>query len=210
MAIETTAPRTRASERARRREQLLDAADRVVHHRGLDASMDEIAAEAGITKPVLYRHFGDKDGLFEALAERYVEELTSVLRPAGDGGDARSRLAARIDAYLSYVESEPERYRFLLGAAERPRTAALVAEFRKHHVADCASRAVENMRRAGLDADVGEAWSHCVSGMVRAAGIWWLETRTLPRERLVEYLTTFLWDGFSALRRVTAAREPTP
>ncbi len=180
---------------------MLDAADRVVRRRGREMSMDEIAGEAGITKPVLYRHFGDKEGLYEALAERYVEELRRELMPAAEAPDARSRLAASIDAYLSYVEREPERYRFLLGAAERSRTAGLVAEFRRQRVERCASSATESMRRSGVDPAVGELWAHAVGGLVREAGIWWLETRELPRERVVEHLTAVLWDGGSALRR---------
>jgi AcrR family transcriptional regulator len=205
MATETAATRRRDSQRARRRErrrkELLDVADRVIQRRGVGVSMDEIASEAGITKPVLYRHFGDKDGLFEALTERYVDELARALRPAVDAAEPRSRLAATIDAYLSYVEREPERYRFLLHAGEQPRTAALVADFRRRHIADCAFTASENLRAAGLDPGFAEPWAQCVIGMVRAAGVSWLETRALPRAQLVDYLTTILWDGFSSLRR---------
>ena len=74
--------RTRIDARRRRREELLDAADRVISRLGPQASMDEIASEAGITKPILYRHFGDKDGLHQALAARYVDALMSALRAA--------------------------------------------------------------------------------------------------------------------------------
>lgn len=169
--------------------------------------MDEIAAEAGITKPILYRHFGDKEGLYEALAERYVEELKRELMPAAEAPNARSRLAASIDAYLSYVEREPERYRFLLGAAERSRTAGLVADFRRARVEQCASRATESMRRVGVEPVIGELWAHAVGGLVREAGIWWLETRALPRERVVEHLTAILWDGGTALRRSANSPE---
>jgi AcrR family transcriptional regulator len=209
MATTTPAIRRRDLERARRREQrreeLLDVADRVIQRRGTDVSMDEIASEAGITKPVLYRHFGDKDGLWEALTHRYVDELTSVLRPAAETTEGRARLAATIDAYLSYVELEPERYRFLLTASGQSRTSPLVAEFRRRQVADCLFTAVDSLRRAGLDPGFAEPWAHCVSGMIRSAGISWLETRALPREQLVEYLTTILWDGFSSLRKKAAA-----
>lgn len=190
-----------AQRRERRREELLDVADRVIQRRGVDVSMDEIASEAGITKPVLYRHFGDKDGLFQALTERYVDELTLALRPAIQATEPRDRLAAAIDAYLVYVEREPERYRFLLHASEQPRTAATVADFRRRNIAECAFTSEENLRRAGMDPGFAEPWAECVSGMVRAAGTSWLETRSLPRGRLVEYLTTILWDGFSSLRR---------
>jgi AcrR family transcriptional regulator len=204
MATETAAARTRDSERTRRRkrrrEELLDVADRVIRRRGVVVSMDEIASEAGITKPVLYRHFGDKDGLYEALTERYVDELKLSLKPAIEADEPRDRLAAAIDAYLSYVEREPERYRFLLHASEQPRTAGIVADFRRRHIGECAFTAEDNLRRAGMDPGFAEPWAECVSGMVRAAGTSWLETRSLPRERLVDYLTTILWDGFSSLR----------
>jgi AcrR family transcriptional regulator len=209
MAIETTATRARDPKRARRerrREELLDVADRVTQRRGVAVSMDEIASEAGITKPVLYRHFGDKDGLYEALTERYVDELKTALKPATKASEPRDRLAAAIDAYLAYVEREPERYRFLLHASERPRTAGIVADFRRRHIAECAFTAEDNLRRAGIDPGFAEPWAQCVSGMIRAAGTSWLEARSLPRDRLADYLTTILWEGFSSLRRATAAK----
>jgi AcrR family transcriptional regulator len=181
----------RARRREERREELLDVADQVIQRRGTDVSMDEIASQAGITKPVLYRHFGDKDGLLEALTQRYVDELTNVMRPAAQVAEPRDRLAATIDAYLSYVELEPERYRFLLEASGQSRTSPLVAEFRRRQVADCLFTAVESLRRAGLDPGFAEPWAHCVAGMIRAAGISWLET-------------TILWDGFASLREQAA------
>ena len=209
MATATTATRARDPKRVRRerrREELLDVADRVTQRRGVAVSMDEIASEAGITKPVLYRHFGDKDGLYEALTERYVDELKTALKPATRASEPRDRLAAAIDAYLAYVEREPERYRFLLHASERPRTAGIVADFRRRHIAECAFTAEDNLRRAGIDPGFAEPWAQCVSGMIRAAGTSWLEARSLPRDRLADYLTTILWEGFSSLRRATAAK----
>ena len=203
MATPRTTTRRRSPDRARdreqRREQLLDAADRVIRRRGPDASMDEIASEAGITKPILYRHFGNKEGLHEALAERYVEALMGELRATDSIKEPRAHLSARIDAYLSFVESEPEQYRFLLGAAEEPGTSALVAEFRRRLAAECAIATAESLRRAGLDPEVAESWAHGMVGMVRSAGIWWLDTRSLPRAVLVESLTSLLWDGVSRL-----------
>jgi hypothetical protein len=129
-----------------------------------------------------------------------------VLRPASETDDPRSRLAATIDAYLSYVEREPDRYRFLLAAAEQPRTAVLVADFRREYVGDCAFTSSTKLDHAGLDPGFAEPWAQCVSGMIRAAGASWLEQRALPRARLVEYLTTVLWDGFAALRATSSVR----
>jgi AcrR family transcriptional regulator len=199
VAATRTTARRRGADREQRREQLLDAADRVIRRRGPDASMDEIASEAGITKPILYRHFGNKEGLHQALAERYVDALMGELRATDSIREPRAHLSARIDAYLSFVEREPEQYRFLLGAAEEPGTSALVAEFRRRLAAECALATAESLRRAGLDPEMAEPWAHGMVGMVRAAGIWWLDTRALPRSVLVESLTSLLWDGVSRL-----------
>jgi AcrR family transcriptional regulator len=190
-----------ARQRERRREELLDAADRTVRRLGPNVSMDEVAAEAGITKPVLYRHFGDKEGLHDALAARYIEELEQTLRGATSEAGGRARLEATIDAYLRYVEREPERYRFLLEAADKAHTRKLVADFRKRNVASCAFATAENLRRAGLDPKLSELWAHSVSGMIRSVGIWWLETGSMPREQLAEHLTAVLWEGLPALKR---------
>lgn len=79
----------------------------------------------------------------------------------------------------------------------------MVADFRRRHIAECAFTAEDNLRRAGMHPGFAEPWAECVSGMIRAAGTSLLETRSLPRERLVDYLTTILWEGFSSLRRAT-------
>src|SRR3954453_16937188 len=88
-----------------RRSQLLAAADRVVQRDGSAASMNLIAAEAGITKPILYRHFGDKGGLYRALAARHIDQLLARLRAAlSTRGGLRARTRATFDAYLASVE----------------------------------------------------------------------------------------------------------
>src|SRR3954465_14973944 len=98
-------------DREARREALLDAADRIVQRDGPAVSMASIAAEAGITKPILYRHFGDKGGLYAALAERHTQRLLLVLQEAlAAGGATRARVERTIDAYLATIESEPQVY----------------------------------------------------------------------------------------------------
>jgi AcrR family transcriptional regulator len=161
--------------------------------------MDEIASEAGISKPILYRHFGDKDGLHRALAERYVEALLGELQASRVADDPRANIAAGIDAYLAFIEREPEGYRFMLSAAAQPRTSVIVDDFRRRLADDCAFATAERLRRSGLDAEIAEPWAYGVVGMVRSVGIWWLDTRAVPREQLVEHLTTLLWEGFSML-----------
>src|SRR6478609_9088606 len=98
-----------------RRRELLEAADRVVLRDGPKASMNAIAAEAGITKPILYRHFGDKGGLYRALATRHTDALLASLRAALDApADRRRRVESTLDTYLAAIEARPQVYRFLM------------------------------------------------------------------------------------------------
>ncbi|MGZ6792170.1 MAG: TetR family transcriptional regulator, partial [Mycobacteriales bacterium] len=110
---------TLAADRDARRESLLAAADRVVQRDGASASMAAIAAEAGITKPILYRHFGDKGGLYAALAERHTDTLLDALVDAlTAGGPPRARVLRTVDTYLAAIEAQPQVYRFLVQSEE--------------------------------------------------------------------------------------------
>jgi AcrR family transcriptional regulator len=183
--------------RTARRAALLDAADRIVQRDGPAASMASIAAEAGITKPILYRHFGDRGGLFAALADRHTERLLAVLRGALEvPGTRRERVGRTVGAYLAAIEAEPQVYRFLVHADEAAGAESSVRSF-THRVA--------GLLADGMAADRGlpgpdvraQAWSHGIVGMVQASGDWWLEHRPCTRAELVEQLLALLEGGGS-------------
>ncbi|MFC5905954.1 TetR family transcriptional regulator [Streptacidiphilus monticola] len=185
-----------------RRKELLDAAERVVRRDGPRASMNAIAAEAGITKPILYRHFGDKNGLYEALADRHSTALLAAINaalslPLG----RRERVEAVLDTYLSAIEAGPEIYRFLTHpdpTAEGLTPAGPLAPTLRA-IADELSRAVYDELDLGPEAPViAEAWGRAMTGMVLAAGDWWLETQPVPRERMVQILADLLWGRLAA------------
>jgi AcrR family transcriptional regulator len=196
--------------RAERREHFLDVADAAISRDGPDVSINLIAAEAGVAKPILYRHFGDKGGLYQALAERYVRSLMEELRVAlRKTDDPRTRLAATIDAYLSFVEERPEQYGFLMHRAVGERAAEAqetVADFIRQVAAEIALELGEEMRRNRVDSGAAQPLAHGLVGMVQLAGDWWLRDRTMPRARLVEYLTTLLWDGFGGMAAAGVAQ----
>ena len=193
-----TSRRSAGGTGASRREELLDAADRIVQRDGPEASMAAIAAEAGITKPILYRHFGDKSGLFRALAERHTDQLLARLR-AGllTRGPRRLRVRTTIDAYLAEIEAQPEVYRFLLhrAALEEPAVHGQVTLFVRRLGDELAAGIAVEL---GLDDEqLAQAWGHAVVGMVQSAGDWWLERRTVSRDRLADQLTDLLMTGFA-------------
>ena len=182
--------------RAQRREALLDAADRIVQRDGPAASMAMIAAEAGITKPILYRHFGDKDGLYAALTDRHTERLLAALQAALElPGPRRDRVARTVDAYLAALEAEPQVYRFLVHSDEAAGADSSVRSFTRR-VSDLLAEGIGTEN--GLDGSSVRArtWAHGIVGMVQAAGDWWLEQRPCPRAELVEELVVLLAGGY--------------
>ena len=191
-----------AAHRAARRSELLDAADRVITTDGPAASMRSIAAAAGITKPVLYRYFGDKGGLYRALADRYLGPLVGAVRQALTGPvDAQGRTRATVDAYLAFIESQPQVYRFLMHRAlvEQPEAHTAVSEAIRR-LGDEVGRALrEELELDGAAADAATALGHGIVGMVHVAGDWWLEHRSLSRDELAAALTGLLVGGLTQL-----------
>jgi AcrR family transcriptional regulator len=185
-----------------RREQLLEAADRVVRRDGSAASMNLIAAEAGITKPILYRHFGDKGGLYRALAGHYIDDLLARLRAAlTTRGGLRARTRATIDAYLTAVGEQPQVYRFLVerAAVEEPDVRGEVQGFVRRFGDELAA-GIRAEPALDVSADRALVWAHGIAGMVQAAGDWWLDHPEVPREQMVEELTALLFGAFGTAR----------
>ncbi|WP_326794362.1 TetR/AcrR family transcriptional regulator [Streptomyces sp. NBC_01808] len=200
-----------------RRRELLEAADRVVLRDGPGASMNAIAAEAGITKPILYRHFGDKGGLYRALAVRHTDALLAALRAALDAPTGRrERVEATLDTYLSAIEARPQVYRFLMhpadgGAAEVAEQAASPEAGERgfevgRHSAPLLRRLGEELAQVIADridfgpggAVIARAWGHGIVGMMHAAGDWWLHERPCTRAELVQSLADLLWGRLAA------------
>jgi AcrR family transcriptional regulator len=183
-----------------RRRELLEAADRVVLRDGPQASMNAIAAEAGITKPILYRHFGDKGGLYRAPAKRHTDALLRALQVAVDADvDRRQRVAGTLDTYLAAIEARPQVYRFLMHPAEDNQTAEQGFDVGRHsapllrRLGEELGKVIADRVDLGPDGDrLARAWGHGVVGMMHAAGDWWLAERPCSRGELVENLTDLL------------------
>ncbi|MGH9187242.1 MAG: TetR/AcrR family transcriptional regulator [Acidimicrobiales bacterium] len=183
--------------RATRREALLDAALEVIRHQGPGASMREMAAAAGITKPILYRYFGDRDGLLAAVADRFSDELVETLGAAMSAApnDPRGRIEGGLDAFLRFMEDEGATYRFLTAraAAAGPTITSVV-----DRVSQPLSLIIgEEMRSLGADSGAAEPWAYGIVGMAHAAGVRWQANPTMPRQQLVAYLVALVWQGMA-------------
>jgi len=186
-----------------RREQLLQAAARAVEVHGASVRMEDVAAEAGVTKPILYRHFGGKGGLYEALARRAATELMERLSAEveSEASNPRDRIRRTVEAFLEAIEERPELYRFLLGraTAERPAVSQTVGDF-TYQLADRVTQIVEEeYERFGLRPRAPRVVAHAMIGAAQAVADWWLATGELSRDDLVDALVTLLWNGIPAL-----------
>jgi len=207
--------------RLARRAELVDATLRAIRDHGAGVGMDEVAATAGTSKTVFYRHFTDRAGLYTAVAERVDGTIIRGLTRAADepgppGATAERRAVVRavIAAYLHLVEEDPEVYRFIVNApivppGERPHgdVAAGMTDRIAGHVADLVG--------AGIAPDAGGAprlWGVALVGMVRSTADAWLAAggaaTGASSDDLADDLTALVWDGLGTVV-ASASAHPT-
>lgn len=202
----------RAEAHARKREQMLQAAIGVVRREGPAVSMREIAQEAGVTKPIVYRAFGDREGLTRAIADRFAAELADDLQRAIEHApDDRARVRGAIDAYVSFIESDPSVIRFLIDRSlDSVAESGVAMSGFVRRVGQLITQAIgDALRQRGLDSGIAEPWAYAIVGAVHLAGDWWLERRPMPREQLVDDLTALIWDGMHRFTERTDTKGPT-
>jgi AcrR family transcriptional regulator len=181
-----------------RRLELVEAAITVIRRDGPGASMDQMAAEAGVTKPILYRHFGDRAGLVAAIGQYAFDLVSQALDSALHAEvTARQLVASTIDSYLQFIESDPAVYRFLVHRTitETADPGSVLNEYISRTARQVALVLGEGLRSAGFDSGPAEPWAFGIVGMVHSAGDWWLDRGSMPRSRLAEYLTSLVYDG---------------
>ena len=183
--------------RANRRGELLTAAMEVIRRDGADATMEEMASAGGISKPILYRHFTDRDGLVAAITDHSLGVLWRLLDERLDQvtGNWRDTVQATIDAFFEYVEQEPELYRFVIDHDARQGSPATHAFSEKvaAHVAGVIAGALDE---AGLDTAPATVWGRAIVGMVQSTGDWWVvKGRDISRAEVVASLTDLAWAG---------------
>ena len=179
------------------REALLDAAERLIGREGPGVTLGAIAAEAGVTKPILYRGVGDRDALVFALAGRLIrrmtEQVTQQVAPAGDPQDMLRRLAR---GYLELAAANRDLYLFVTAGGvgdDRLRQSLLLADGAAQQFAG----AIAAFRAAhGADASVATVWSYGLVGSLHYVTLWWLRDASADLDAVTDQVTALLWSGF--------------
>jgi len=189
-------PTTGPEARAERRTQLLDAAVDAIRLVGPGVTMEQLANAGGVTKPILYRHFGDRDGLIRAIAERFSDDLLStVTTPLATDATARELLRSTVDSYVGFIDREPNLYRFMVQHPPDRRDIGPMGSLVDLIAQRVALVAEERLRQAGRDSGAAVPWAYGIVGLVHQAGDWWVDDQTMSRDTLVSYLVSQLWDG---------------
>jgi len=183
-----------------RREQLLDIGRRVFAERGLDGvSIEEIAAQAGVSKPVVYEHFGGKEGLYAVVVDREVERFLRMATDVLQGEDTIDKFEVAAVTLLKYIEDNSDGFRILVRDSPPASGSGTFGSL----ISDIASQVeyilADVLKARGYDPKLAPMYSQMLVGMVAFAGQWWLDVRKPKLEDMAAHLVNLAWNGLSQL-----------
>jgi len=186
---------------AERREQLIDTARSLFAERGIEGTaIEEGASRAGVSKPIVYEHFGGKEGLYAVVVDREVRQLLDMMRTSLTAGHPRDQLEQAALALLDYVEESSDGFRILVRDTPIGSESGSFGSI----IGDIASRVEyileEEFRSRGFDAKFAPMYAQMLVGMVGTTGQWWLDARTPGKQAVAAHLVNLAWYGLSGLQ----------
>jgi len=182
-----------------RRAQLIDVGRAVFAKRGYEAaSMEEIADRAKVSKPIVYEHFGGKEGIYAVIVDREMDYVVRRIVEAIATGTARERVERAALAFLVYVRDHPEGFAVLAQDSpltSRGRLSSLLNDLAER-VGDLFSAAFKG---AGYDPKSAPIYAHALVGMVTFVGKWWMDARKPGVEEVAKHIGALAWMGLRHL-----------
>ena len=195
------APRGRMTA-AERREQLIGIARRAFAERGFDGvSVEEIAARATVSKPVVYEHFGGKEGLYAVVVDREVQELLGTMREALTATSQRMLLEQATFALLDYVEASSDGFRILVRDSPPGSGIGKYVSIISDTVTRVEGILGDQFAARGFDPKVAPLYAQMLVGMVSTTGQWWLDARTPAKDVVAAHLVNLAWNGLANLEQ---------
>ena len=183
-----------------RREQLLDIGRRLFAERGFEGtSIEEIAAQAGVSKPVVYEHFGGKEGLYAVVVDREVERLTTITMALLDGKQSRPKFEAAAVTLLRYIEDNADGFRILVRDSSPGATTGTYGTLLSDIAGQVEYIMADFLKSRGRDPKLAPMYSQMLVGMVAFTGQWWLDARKPKLEQVATNLIDLAWNGLSQL-----------
>jgi AcrR family transcriptional regulator len=195
------APRMTARER---REQLVRIGRSAFAEKGFDAtSVEEIAARAGVSKPIVYEHFGGKEGLYAVIVDRETSALLGALERALEDHRAHPRrlMERAALAFLTYIDESEDGFRILVRDSPVAQTGGTFSSLLGDVAAKVESILAAQLRLRRYPAGDAGLYAQMLVGMVAYTGQWWLETRHPSKEQVAARMVNLSWFGLSALEK---------
>lgn len=185
-----------------RRAQLVSIGRSVFAERGFEAaSIEEIADRASISKPVVYEHFGGKQGLYAVVVDHEVRRLLDGILAALDGDHPRVLLAQAATAFLTYVEEEPDGFKILVRDAPVGSGSGTFASVLDDIAAQVESILAVEFKKRGFKPKLAALYGRALVGMVAIVGEWWLHTGRPKKSDVAAHLVNLAWNGLGHLER---------
>jgi AcrR family transcriptional regulator len=183
-----------------RREQLLDVGRRLFAERGLEGtSIEEIAARADVSKPVVYGHFGGKEGLYAVVVDREVERFLAMATRLLEGEDKMEKFEVAAVELLRYIQDNSDGFRILVRDSNPSSGSGTYASL----ISDIAGQVEyllgDVLKSRGYDPKLAPMYAQMLVGMVAFTGQWWLDARKPELEEVAAHLVNLAWNGLSKL-----------
>ncbi|WP_026075170.1 TetR/AcrR family transcriptional regulator [Cellulomonas massiliensis] len=186
-----------------RRAQLLEVSRRLFAEKGFEqTSVEEIAARAEVSKPVVYEHFGGKEGIYAVVVDREVQALTGALTDAlEEGGHPKVLVERTALALLSYIEANEDGFRILVRDSPVAQATGTFSSL----IGDVATQVehllADQFRSQGQDPKTAPIYAQMLVGMVALTGQWWLDARRPAKTQVAAHLVNLAWNGLQGLER---------
>ena len=193
-----------------RREQLIVVAKALFAEKGFEGtSVEEIAARADVSKPVVYEHFGGKEGLYAVIVDREVEALLGALSGAlASRAHPRQLVERAALALLGYIEESPDGFRILVRDSPVAQAGGTFSSLLGDVAAQVEVLLGDQFSRRGLNPLVAPFYAQMLVGQVALAGQHWAEVREPAKNVIAAHLVNLAWNGLSALERSPEMTSP--
>ena len=185
-----------------RREQLVAVGRSLFAEKGFGAtSVEEIAARAKVSKPVVYEHFGGKEGLYAVVVDREVQALISSLQSSLESSERpRLILENATLGLLDYIERNTDGFRVLVRDAPSDRTAGSFSSVMGDVATSVEHIIAEQFKRSDFDATWSPLYSQMLVGLIAQVGQWWLDDRRMKKDEVAAHVVNLIWNGQRGLR----------
>lgn len=184
-----------------RREQLIEVGRLVFAEKGFGAaSVEEIAARAGVSKPVVYEHFGGKEGLYAVVVDREMQALEATITNALGPARAKQRIENATLALLTFIEERTDGFQILVRdmTPGENRTYSTLLNDTVAEVSHILGNAFEKL---GYDPELAVLYGQALVGMISGTAQWWLDVRKPPKEVVAAHIVNLCWNGLSKLEK---------